>query len=280
MSSFLPTKAIVEAVKIALAEDIGSGDITTQCLANSKARISGIIAAQAEGVIAGIPVVAEVFRQLSKQVKVVILKKDGARVHKQDIILRVHGPAAPILTGERTALNFLGMLSGIATQTAAYVDALKGTHTRVLDTRKTTPGLRQLVKYAVAAGGGHNHRMGLYDAVLIKDNHITLTGSVTEAVQCVKQNCRRRIPIEVEVETLAQVEEAVQAGADIILLDNLSGNVLRQAVARVRGRAQTEVSGGLNLRSAKAAARLGVDRISVGAITHSAPWLPMHMELE
>jgi nicotinate-nucleotide pyrophosphorylase (carboxylating) len=277
---FVLKQAIREAVSIALKEDIGSGDITTQGIATAKDTISGYIAAQADGVVAGIPLVEEVFRQLNKKIEIVPKKKDGARVRRQDVILRIQGSASSILTGERTALNFLGMLSGIATTTRIYVDALQGSKTKVLDTRKTTPGLRQLVKYAVTVGGGNNHRMGLYDAVLIKDNHIALArGSVTEAILRTKQRIGKKVPIEVEAETLAQVEEAVAAGADIILLDNLSGKTLRQAVAMVKGRALTEVSGGLNLSAAKSAASLGVDRISVGALTHSAPWLPVHMEL-
>lgn len=274
-------KLISQAVKNALAEDIGSGDITTRGIARAGDVITAYIAAQAEGVVAGIPVAREVFRQLSRHIKLTQKKNDGARVRRQDIILRIQGPAAPILTGERTALNFLGMLSGIASLTKTYVDALKGTRTRVLDTRKTTPGLRQLVKYAVTRGGGQNHRMGLYAAVLIKDNHIAIAGgSITEAIERLRRKCGKSVPIEIEAETLEQVEEAVAAGADIILLDNLKGKALQQAVTIVHRRAQIEVSGGMNLQSAKAAACLGVDRISVGAITHSAPWLPMHMELE
>ncbi len=280
MGMVLSKKAMSEAVKHALAEDVGSGDITTQGIARSGDTIAGYIAAQADGVVAGIPVVEEVFRQLHKQIKIVVRKKDGAPVRSQDVILRIQGPALPILTGERTALNFLGMLSGVASVTRTYVDAIKGSKTEVLDTRKTTPGLRRLVKYAVAIGGGRNHRMGLYDAVLIKDNHIALAnGSITEAIQRVRKHSEKRMLLEVEAETLEQVREAVEAGVDIILLDNLSGRALRQAVACVKGRALIEVSGSISLSSAKVAAGLGVDRISVGALTHSVAWLPVHLEL-
>lgn len=269
------------AVKNALLEDVGSGDITTQWIARPKDRMTGVIATQAEGKLAGLPIAEAVFRQLHSKIKVTHLKKDGDKVYRQTPVMRIEGPAAPILTGERTALNFLGMLSGIATQTAQFVEAVKGSRTKILDTRKTTPGLRQLVKYAVVAGGGCNHRMGLYDAVLIKDNHIALAdGSIVEAIQRARLNMKRRVPIEVEAETLEQVKAAVEERVDIILLDNFKGQVLRQAIKLVRGTTKSEVSGGITLQTARVVAQLGVDRISVGAITHSAPWLPIHMELE
>ncbi|MCD4813357.1 carboxylating nicotinate-nucleotide diphosphorylase [bacterium] len=281
LSPLLSRKNVADAVKTALKEDVGSGDITTQWIAKPGDRITGVIAAQAGGILAGIPVALEVFRQLSNKIRVAVLKKDGEKVYRQTPLLRIQGPATAILAGERTALNFLGMLSGIATQTSQFVKAVKGSRTKILDTRKTTPGLRHLVKYAVVAGGGSNHRMGLYDAVLIKDNHIALAnGSIVEAIYRARKNMQVKVPIEVEAETLEQVRAAVTEQVDIVLLDNFKGPELRQAIKLVKGITRSEVSGGITLQTARVIAQLGVDRISVGAITHSAPWLPIHMELE
>jgi nicotinate-nucleotide pyrophosphorylase (carboxylating) len=192
----------------------------------------------------------------------------------------VQGPAAAILTGERTALNFLGLLSGVASAAQKYAEHVKGTVTNIYDTRKTPPGLRALVKYAVAAGGGVNHRLGLFDGILIKDNHIRLAGSVTEAVYRVRRRYGRKYPVEVEVENLAELKEALAVGVEILLLDNLRGPKLKQAVGLAKAHAELEISGGMDEAAAAAAAKLGVDRISVGALTHSAPWLAMHMEME
>ncbi len=277
----LPLKNIAAAVKTALDEDVGSGDITTRCIARPADRATGIIRAQAPGVIAGIPVVKEVFRQLDLRVKVRAMKTDGMPVRRGEVLMRITGPAAPILIGERTALNFLGMLSGIAAITAQYVKVLQGTKTRVFDTRKTPPGLRGLVKYAVSVAGGCNHRMGLYDAVLIKDNHLALAGSLGEAICRVRKGpgSRRRC-IEVEAEDMDQVRTALESGADIILLDNFSPARIREALKLIRGQAVVEVSGGLDLKTVKTAALKGVDRVSIGVLTHSAPWLAMNLELE
>jgi nicotinate-nucleotide pyrophosphorylase (carboxylating) len=280
MPPYLSPAAVTEAVRRALAEDVGRGDITTRWIARASDRARGAISAQAEGVVAGVPVVKEVYRQLDPRVTVTAVAPEGAAVKPGDVLVTLAGPAAPILTGERTALNFLGLLSGIATATAHYVRAVRGTRTGIYDTRKTAPGLRRLVKYAVAAGGGCNHRMGLYDAVLIKDNHIALAGSLTEAVRRVRAGARRRLPVEVEAENLRQVREALAAGVEIILLDNLSPAQLKQALALTRGRVETEVSGDMDPAKSRAAAKFGVDRISVGALTHSSRWLPMHMEFK
>lgn len=276
----VPREAVEEAVTRALAEDLGAGDVTTRAVARPSDRVRGVITAQAAGVLAGLPLVQAVYRRLDRRVRVRPLRREGAEVRSGDPLAAVSGPAAPILSGERTALNFLGLLSGVATAAARYARAVRGTRTRIYDTRKTAPGLRHLVKYAVAVGGGCNHRFGLYDAVLIKDNHIRLAGSLTEAVRRVRKRLGRHFPVEVEAENLDQVLEAIAAQADLILLDNLSPARLRRAVALIRGRAETEVSGAMDLPAARAAARLGVDRISVGALTHSSPWLPLHLEFE
>jgi nicotinate-nucleotide pyrophosphorylase (carboxylating) len=275
-----PKPVVAEAVRRALAEDIGTGDVTTRAIARDHDRVRGIISAQAAGVVAGLPVAQEVFRQLDARTRFRRLCPEGASVRRGTALAEIYGPAAAVLTGERTALNFLGLLSGIATATRNFVRALGRTQARVYDTRKTPPGLRRLAKYAVAAGGGNNHRAGLYDAVLIKDNHIRLAGGLAEAVRRARRAARGRLPIEVEAENLNEVREALEAGADIILLDNMPASRLRRAVALARGRAVLEVSGGLRLPQARAAARLGVDRISIGALTHSSPWLPLHLELE
>lgn len=279
MTVHLSKTAVQKAVRAALAEDVGSGDVTTRRIVRRNEIVTGAILAQAEGVVAGFPLVKEVFRRLSRKVKVDCLKADGSRVSNGDTLVLISGPVAPILTGERTALNFYALLSGVATATRRYADAVAGTRAQVYDTRKTPPGLRLLVKYAVLMGGGRNHRLGLYDDILIKDNHIRLAGSVREAVRRAQQGRPKRI-VEVEAETLDQVREAVASRADLILLDNFTHADLKQAVALAKGRAKLEVSGGMNLASAKDAAQLGVDRVSVGALTHSAPWLTMHLELE
>jgi nicotinate-nucleotide pyrophosphorylase (carboxylating) len=280
MNLVLPKKVIADIVARALAEDLGTGDITTRAIARAGDTMQGCISAQAPGVVAGIPLVKEVFRQVEAKVRVKPIVADGAQVKPGDELVRLSGPAAAILTGERTALNFLGMLSGMATVTSRYVKAVAGTSTCIYDTRKTPPGLRALSKYAVAAGGGTNHRIGLFDAVLIKDNHIGLAGSVTQAVNRVRAHVRKHLPIEVEAETLAQVKEALAAKAEVILLDNMTMTQLREAVKLIARRAEVEVSGSVPLAQVGAIARLRVDRISVGALTHSAPWLPMHLEWE
>jgi nicotinate-nucleotide pyrophosphorylase (carboxylating) len=280
MKLSLPKKFITDIVAQALAEDVGTGDITTRAIARERDAMRGSISAQAPGVVAGLPLVREVFRQLDAKVKVEPVVEDGTKVKPGDELVRLSGPAAAILTGERTALNFLSMLSGMATATNRYVEAVAGTSTKIYDTRKTPPGLRLLAKYAVAAGGGINHRLGLFDAVLIKDNHIGLAGSVMEAVIRMRSHDRKHLPVEVEAETLLQVQEALDAKAEVILLDNMPFVQLRGAVKLINRRAEVEVSGSVPLAEVRSIAHLGVDRISVGALTHSAPWLPMHLEWE
>jgi nicotinate-nucleotide pyrophosphorylase (carboxylating) len=280
MKLSLPKKIVADIVKRALAEDVGTGDITTKWIARPGDKMSGTISAQAPGVVAGLPLVAEVFRQIDPKVKVKALCHDGKKIKSGHDLVHISGPAASILTGERTALNFLGMLSGMASATNRYVEAVAGTSTKIFDTRKTPPGLRILSKYAVAAGGGTNHRVGLYDAVLIKDNHIGLAGSVRDAIFRVRSKSRRPIDVEVEAETLAQVREALEAKVEVILLDNMKFAQLREAVRLINHKTKIEVSGSVPLAEARSIAHLGVDRISVGGITHSAPWLAMHLEWE
>lgn len=280
MTSNLKPSIITALVKQALSEDVGRGDITTTSIAEFKQEAKAVIIVQADGVVAGLPLVREVFRQLDKKVRINFHQHDGVKVKAGMPLATITGDARAVLTGERTALNYLGLLSGIATTTDRYVGLARGSKTKILDTRKTIPGLRSVVKYAVTMGGGTNHRMGLYDAVLIKDNHLALAGSVTAAIKCCRKKLGKRQLIEVEVETLNQVKEALLNRADIILLDNFKLAPLKQALNMIGQQAQTEISGGVGLQRIKTYVNLGVDRISVGAITHSSPWLPVHMEFE
>jgi nicotinate-nucleotide pyrophosphorylase (carboxylating) len=264
-------------VSAALAEDVGEGDVTTDATVDASARGAGQLLVKEPGVVCGLEVAAEVFRALDADVHFEALVEDGAVVDGTTAVAAVAGPLRAILTGERTALNFLGRLSGIATLTRRYVDAVAGTGVAILDTRKTTPGLRLLEKQAVACGGGRNHRFGLYDGVLIKDNHLRAAGSVTAAVERVRSETD--LPVEVECDTLEQVREAVAAGADAILLDNMTPDGLLAAVVLVRGRARLEASGGITLDTIRAIAETGVDEISIGALTHSARSLDVSLEL-
>jgi nicotinate-nucleotide pyrophosphorylase (carboxylating) len=267
-----------EPVRRALAEDLGWGDVTTDATVPPTLRARGVILAKSLCVVAGIDVAGEAFRQLDPSVTFEVKRPDGSRCEPGDVIAEVRGAAASLLTAERTALNFLQRLSGIATLTRRYVDAAAGGIT-ILDTRKTTPTLRALEKYAVRAGGGTNHRGGLDDGILIKDNHVRLAGGVGEALARMKA-ARREMPIEVEAQSLADVAAAVAAGADIILLDNLSNDQIRQAMQKIGGRAQVEISGGVTLERIPELARTGADYVSVGALTHSARAADLSFELE
>lgn len=271
-----------ELIARALAEDIGSGDVTAEATVPAGLEAQAHIILKAPGVIFGLDVVEEVFRQVGvEEIDRTVVEGHWHDFVPRDVAL-INGPARAILAGERVALNFLGHLSGIATLTAKYVDAVGGTGTRILDTRKTTPGLRALEKQAVSWGGGINHRFGLYDAVLIKENHVTMAGGVAAAIE----SCRRHSPglqIEVETETLDQVVEAIEAGADRILLDNMSTEQLKRAVdLRQSGEPGTELeaSGGMNLANVREVAETGVDFISIGALTHSAPQLDVSLLLD
>ena len=267
-----------EIVRRALAEDLGWGDVTTEATVAPEQRARGVILAKSPCVIAGIQVAEEAFRQLDPAIVFHIRRQDSDRCAPGDIVAEAHGSAAAMLTAERTALNLLQRMSGIATLTRAFVDASGGSII-VLDTRKTTPTLRALEKYAVRAGGGTNHRSGLDDGILIKDNHIRLAGGVEEAVRRMKQ-AGQEMPIEVEAQSLDQVDQAIAAGADIILVDNLPIEQVREAVKRVRGRAKIEVSGGVTLERMSELSRTGADYVSVGALTHSAPAADISFELE
>ena len=257
-----------------LAEDVGSGDVTTLALIDEGATCKAVVFAKEPGVVCGLEVATAVFAEL--RVAFEPLVEEGTRVERGPIA-EVEGSARGVLTGERLALNLIGRLSGIATLTRRYVDAVEGTGATILDTRKTTPGLRALEKHAVATGGATNHRCGLDDGVLVKDNHLQLTGGIAPAVAGLRATTD--LPIEVEAESLEQVREAVEAGADAILLDNMSTDELREAVALAAGRAKLEASGGVNLDTVRAIAETGVDFISVGALTHSAPSLDVSLEV-
>jgi nicotinate-nucleotide pyrophosphorylase (carboxylating) len=255
-------------IKAALAEDIGPGDVTSRLTVPRQRVVRARLVARTSGVLAGIDVCRQVFLALDRSIRFVPELKDGTRFRKDQVLAEVQGRARPILAAERTALNFIQRLSGIASMTRQFVDAVRGTRAVVLDTRKTTPGWRALDKYAVRCGGGTNHRAGLYDMILIKDNHIAAAGSITTAVE----RCRSsRLPLEVETETLTDAREALAAGAKRILLDNMSLAQMRKAVALARGQARLEASGGINLRNVRQVALTGVDYISIGTITHSAP---------
>jgi nicotinate-nucleotide pyrophosphorylase (carboxylating) len=261
----------------ALAEDVGEGDVTTDATIDADASGEAELVLREPGVVCGLDVAEAVFRALDAEVRFERLIEEGTLVGSATAVARVSGPLRAILTGERTALNFLGRLSGIATLTRRYVDAVAGTGAAILDTRKTTPGLRVLEKHAVAVGGGRNHRLGLDDGVLVKDNHLRAAGSIREAVD--RLRAATHLPVEVECDTLEQVSEALAAGADALLLDNMRVDELRQAVAVVRGRARLEASGGVTLDNVRAVAESGVDEISVGALTHSARSLDVSLEL-
>ena len=270
---------IKDTVRRALAEDIGSGDLTAALIpASTRARASVITRESA--VLCGSAWFDEVFRQLDTAISTTWAAKDADSIRASQIVCRLHGPARAILSGERMALNFLQLLSDTATQTRRYVDAVSGTHTKVLDTRKTIPGLRRAQKYAVTCGGGQNHRMGLYDGILIKENHILAAGSIARAVQQAKTSATEGIPIEVEVENLDQLRDALAAGVDRLLVDNFSLQRLKAAVAQTRGRATIEASGGITLENVRTMAETGVDYISVGALTKDVKAIDLSMRFE
>jgi nicotinate-nucleotide pyrophosphorylase (carboxylating) len=271
------TDTLERIVHAALAEDLGAGDVTTEATVSADAVGTAELLVKEEGVVCGLRAAEITFLALDPEIRFEALVRDGDVVGPLAVVARVTGSERAILTGERVALNFLGRLSGIATLTRRYVDAIAGTGASVLDTRKTTPGLRVLEKHAVAAGGGRNHRFGLDDAVLIKDNHLRAAGSIAAAVELVR--AASDLPIEVECETLGQAGEALAVGVDAILLDNMTPAELRDAVALTNGRARLEASGGVTLDTIRAIAETGVDEISVGALTHSARSLDVSLEL-
>jgi nicotinate-nucleotide pyrophosphorylase (carboxylating) len=268
---------IVSCIKRALEEDIGSGDATTNSIVPPDAILRGQVVAKQEGVVAGLSVAQAVFGELSDNIQFSSLVNDGAVVTMRTTIAEVEGSARALLTGERAALNFLGRMSGIATLTRNFVDAVAGTNARILDTRKTAPGLRSLDKWAVKLGGGENHRIGLFDMILIKDNHIDFAGSITSAVERARAT-NTDLEIEVETRTLDDVQEALELGVARILLDNMSTETMTQAVALANGRAKLEASGNVTLENVLEVARTGVDYISVGALTHSAKVFDVSLE--
>ena len=280
----LNAREIRDAVRAALAEDIGGGDVTSLATVPAGTTFTVVMRAREPLVVAGLAFAEAAFRKLSPAVRLKRLARDGQRVKAGAGLLKISGPARAILSAERVALNFVQRLSGVATLTAHYVATIRGTAAQILDTRKTTPGWRRFEKYAVACGGGRNHRFGLYDLVLIKDNHLAaLREAKPNPVAAAIQRARKKFPqlqVEVEADTLAQVKQAVAAGADIILLDNMTPAQLRQAVKLVAGRARTEASGGVNLKTVRVIAQTGVDFISVGALTHSACAVDIGLDFE
>jgi nicotinate-nucleotide pyrophosphorylase (carboxylating) len=273
------TPQIEQLIRCALEEDIGAGDITTLSTVARDARGKGLFRAKRDGVVAGLILIERVFSFLDADVEVRCLARDGDAVKQGAVVAEAEGPIRALLMGERTALNFLQRLSGTATLTRRYVDAVKDFPVKIIDTRKTTPGFRTLEKYAVRMGGGTNHRLGLYDAALVKDNHIVAAGSIAGAVEKVRRQAPFMAKIEVECSTLAQVREALDARADVIMLDNVNPKEMAEAVRVINKRAWVEASGGITIETLREVAATGVDFISVGALTHSAPSLDFNMKV-
>jgi len=278
--SELNIEKIKSVIDYALKEDIGNGDITTDSLIPMDLKAKATMTAKSTGIIAGLAVAEYVFRTLSTDITWKTFVNDSDKVSKGEIIVEISGSYRALLTGERVALNFMQRMSGIATMTSNYVNELKDFKTKILDTRKTVPGLRLLDKYAVLTGGGTNHRIGLYDMVLIKDNHIKIAGGITNAVTQIKKNLPGGIKIEVETTTIEEVKEALETGVDIIMLDNMSNNTMADSVKIINGRAKVEASGNMTMERLKEVAATGVDFISIGALTHSVTALDISMNIE
>ena len=271
--------ALDDSLRRWLEEDIGTGDLTSEALIPEDAVTTGLIHSKDTGILCGVDVARRVFELLDPSLEFTALAKDGDTLAYGTKIAEIKGSARSVLTGERLALNLLQHMSGVATQTKQLADIAKPYGTRVVDTRKTTPGLRQLEKYAVRVGGGHNHRLGLYDAILIKDNHIAVAGGAKEALARAKAYASHMTKIEIEVESLAQAKEAVQGGADVIMLDNMAPDEMKECVAMIGHRAVVEASGGINANNLAAAAAAGVDVISVGALTHSVKAVDISLDV-
>jgi nicotinate-nucleotide pyrophosphorylase (carboxylating) len=275
---------IDEIVDLAIAEDLGKGDITTDALIAGDQQGTGLIMAKREGILAGTEAAKQVFRRVDPKLKLELLLKDGARLKAGSTIASVSGSIASILKAERTALNFLQRLSGIASETDRYVERVQGLSVRIMDTRKTTPGLRLLEKYAVRVGGGQNHRMSLGDGILVKDNHLAMLRSQGLSIKQIVAEARQKAPrgllVDVEAATVLEALEAAEAGADIVMLDNMSLDDMREAVRTIHGRALLEASGGITLDNVRAVAETGVDLISIGALTHSVRALDISLELQ
>lgn len=277
----LPAHLVDAAVRAALAEDLGlAGDITTNATVPAAARAHAVLAARTSGTVAGLQLAAAAFALLDPATRFEPIVADGAGVAPGRAIARIEGNARALLSAERVALNFMGRMSGIATLTRAFVDCVAGTRAAIVDTRKTTPGLRAFEKYAVRCGGGQNHRTGLFDAVLIKDNHIVAAGGIGAAIERARAHAGHMVKIEVEVDTLAQLAIALTYKIDAVLLDNMTVAQLAEAVRAVGGRCLTEASGGVSLQTVRAIAETGVDLISVGALTHSAPVLDLGLDFQ
>lgn len=272
--------AVARAVEAALAEDLGrAGDVTSAATIPAGAMARVAIVARKAGRLAGLQLAEAAFRAVDQGIVFAAERADADRLEPGDVVARINGPARAVLTGERTALNFLGHLSGVATLTAEFADRIAHTRAKICDTRKTTPGLRVFEKYAVRCGGGRNHRFGLDDAILIKDNHIAVAGGVEAALRAAKANVGHLVKIEIEVDTLEQLDRVIAEGADAVLLDNMDPATLRDAVRRVAGGMVTEASGTVSLETVRAIAEAGVDLISVGRITHSAPTLDLGLDI-
>ncbi|MDP2335014.1 MAG: carboxylating nicotinate-nucleotide diphosphorylase [Bacteroidota bacterium] len=276
----LELKAAQTLIELALKEDVGDGDITTDHIIPAETRRKAKMIAKADGVVAGLPVAEMVFKSLDPEMNWKALTPEGSKVKKGDVLVEFEGSYRALLTGERTALNFLQRLSGIATMSAKYTEAVKDFRTVILDTRKTLPGFRMLDKYAVKTGGAENHRIGLYDMAMIKDNHIEVAGGITKAVNAVRSKINREIKIEVETTSLVQVQEAIDAGADIIMLDNMDNETMRKSVELIAGRTKVEASGNMTLERLREVAATGVDFISIGALTHSVSALDISQRIE
>jgi nicotinate-nucleotide pyrophosphorylase (carboxylating) len=274
--NFNAIKALIEQ---ALAEDIGPGDLTTEAMIDPELQGQATIVAKQDFLVAGLEVAGQVFQALNPTIEFKALLKDGGRAVPGEVLAKVYGPVADLLRGERVALNFLQHLSGIATLTNRFVQAVAGLPVKIIDTRKTTPGLRFMEKYAVRMGGGYNHRFGLYDAILIKDNHLAAVPSLPEAIRRARIYAPHGIKIEVEVSSIPQLKEALAAGAEAILLDNMDVLTMKEAVILAKGKAVLEASGGVNLKNVREVAETGVDLISIGALTHSAPACDISMRL-
>ena len=276
---YLSMRALQPKIIEWLNEDVGSGDITTENIIPQQAKTVGLIQAKQRGIVAGINVAGLVFTTLAPDIEFTPMVEDGDEVEEHTVLAKIEGDAHVILTGERLALNLLQHMSGIATLTASYARLAEGTKAHVVATRKTLPGLRMLEKYAIRVGGGRNHRMGLYDAVMIKDNHIKVAGGIKQAVQMTRSEISHTVKIEVETETLEQVKEALEADADIIMLDNMSIEMIEEAVRYIDGRAIVEASGGVTKERLPAIAKAGVDVISIGTLTNSAPILDIRLDI-
>lgn len=271
---------IERIIDLALDEDIQSGDITTEAIINKSQNADAFIKAKENGVIAGLPIAEKVFRKLDPDLIWNPLVNDGDKIKSSEILVKFSGNYSALLTAERTALNFLQRMSGIATQTNLFVSVIKDSKTKILDTRKTIPGHRLLDKYSVKMGGGTNHRIGLYDLVMIKDNHIKVAGNITNAVEQIRRKYGNKFRVEIETTNLDEVNEALKCNADIIMLDNMTNEAMNDAVKLINGRAQTEASGNMTIERIKSTAEIGVDFISIGMLTHSVKALDISMYIE